>query len=145
MANNLKAAMAISFNASIKKVWKALTDPAIIKEYLFGTNTITDWQKGSPITYRGEWNGRPYEDKGVIVDIVPGRLLHTTYFSSMRGKEDRPENYNNVIYDLKEEHGHTILTLSQDNIDSEEELIHSEENWSKVLENMKEIVERRDF
>lgn len=143
MRNKFKAAMAISLKAPASKVWKALTDPTIIKQYLFGTETRSDWKKGSPITYRGEWNGKQYEDKGRIVDIVPDRLLHTTYFSSLRGKEDRPENYNNVIYDLKEENGHTILTLSQDNIETEEELLHSEQNWSRVLDDMKRIVESR--
>jgi uncharacterized protein YndB with AHSA1/START domain len=143
MRKKFKAAMAISLNAPASKVWKALTDPSIIKQYLFGTEAESDWKKGSKITYRGEWDGKQYEDKGEIVDIVPERLLHTTYFSSMRGKEDLPENYNNVIYDLKEDNGHTILTLSQDNIDSEEELLHSEENWSRVLDGMKRIVESR--
>jgi uncharacterized protein YndB with AHSA1/START domain len=143
MRKKFKAAMAISLNAPASKVWKALTDPSIIKQYLFGTEAESDWKKGSKITYRGEWEGKQYEDKGEIVDIVPERLLHTTYFSSMRGKEDRPENYNNVIYDLKEDNGHTILTLSQDNIDSEEELLHSEANWSRVLDGMKRIVESR--
>ena len=33
-----------------------------------------------------------------MIDIVSEKLLHTTYWSSMGGKEDKPENYNNVIY-----------------------------------------------
>jgi uncharacterized protein YndB with AHSA1/START domain len=128
--------------ASADKVWDALTNPALIKEYLFGTNAHTDWKKGSPITYIGEWEGKRYEDKGQIVDIVPERLLHTTYYSSMTGKEDRPENYKNVIYELQPENGHTVLTLSQDNIDTEDELLHSQQNWSTVLDNLKKVVER---
>jgi uncharacterized protein YndB with AHSA1/START domain len=142
MSNKLKAEMSISMKASASKVWDALTNPALIKQYLFGTNTRSDWKKGSPITYSGEWEGKRYEDKGEIVDIAPERLLHTTYLSSMSGKEDRPENYNNVIYRLDPAEDHTILTLSQDNIDTEEELLHSEQNWSKVLDNLKQLVER---
>ena len=115
----------------------------MIKQYLFGTDTTTDWKKGSPITYRGVWEGKPYEDKGTIIDIVPNKLLHTTYYSPMSGKEDKPENYNNVIYDLKVDHGHSIVTLTQDNIDSEEQLLKMEQNWGMVLDGMKKTVEKQ--
>ncbi len=58
------------------------------------------------------------------LDIVPEKLLHTTYFSDMSGKEDKPENYANVIYELNQQNGHSIVTISQDNIDNEEQLEH---------------------
>ena len=79
MADNLTATKSININVPVGKVWKALTDPAIIKEYMFGTNTVSDWQKDSTITYSGEWEGKSYEDKGVIVDIIPEKLLHTMF------------------------------------------------------------------
>lgn len=140
MAGKLKAEMSINFNASLKKVWQALTDPSLIKEYLFGTETNTDWKKGSPITYRGEFNGQQFEDRGQVVDIVPEKRLHTTHHSSMRADDD---HFNNVVYELQEEKdGHTVLTLSEDNIDSEEELLNTEQNWSRALDNLKRIVER---
>ena len=129
-------------NAPVNKVWDALTNPHLIKEYLFGTKTTTDWKKGSPITYEGEWQGRNYKDKGVVVDIIPEKLLHTTYWSSMSGKEDRPENYNNVLYEVEEQNGGTLVTISQDNIKDEEELEHMNENWGIVLDNMKKLLEK---
>ncbi|MES2703139.1 MAG: hypothetical protein V4649_10895 [Bacteroidota bacterium] len=55
--------------------------------------------------------------------------------------EDRTENYNNVVYALSGDDQHTILTLSQDNLDDEKDLKHSEENWCKVLDNMKCVIE----
>lgn len=141
MADNLTATKSININVPVSKVWKAITDPAMIKEYLFGTNTVSDWQKGSTITYSGEWEGKSYVDKGVIIDIVPEKLLHTTYFSGMSGKEDKPENYANVIYKVSPDDGHSIITISQDNIDTEEQLKHMEDNWGKVLEGMKKLLE----
>ncbi len=141
MANKLTAKASININVPVSKVWKALTDPAMIKEYLFGTNTVSDWQKGSSITYSGEWEGKSYEDKGVIVDIVPERLLHTTYYSAMSGKEDKPENYANVIYKVSPDDGHSLITITQDNIDDEKQQQHMMENWEKVLESMKKSLE----
>ena len=109
---------------------------------MFGTNTITDLKKGSPITYEGEWEGKAYKDKGKIVDIIPEKLLHTTYWSSMSGKEDRPENYNNVLYEVEEQNGGTLVTISQDNIKDEKELEHMNQNWGIVLDSMKKLLEK---
>src|SRR4051794_23634831 len=113
MANNLTSTNSISIHAPASKVWQALTDPAQIKQYLFGTNAKSDWKKGSPITYTGEWEGKTYEDKGMIIDIIPEKKLHTTYWSSMGGTEDKPENYNNVVYELSPEGNDTKLTITQ--------------------------------
>lgn len=140
--NKLISKTSIEINAPAHKVWQALTDPAMIKEYLFGTNTITDWKKGSSITYEGEWQGKAYKDKGTIIDIVPEKLLHTTYWSSMGGKEDKPENYNNVLYELEPLGEQTKVTIAQDNIDTEEQVQHMNQNWSMVLDGMKKLLEK---
>ena len=142
MANKSVAQSSIVINAPVNKVWKALIDPAQIKEYLFGTNAVSDWQKGSSITYEGEWEGKKYKDKGTIIDIVPEKLLHTTYWSSIGGKEDKPENYNNVIYKLQPRGESTTVTISQDNTADEAGLKHMEENWGLVLSNMKKHLEK---
>lgn len=139
---NSTATASILLNATPQRVWEALTDPVQIKEYLFGTTTTTDWKKGSPITYAGEWEGKAYEDKGTIIDIQPGKLLHTTYYSSMSGKDDKPENYSNVIYKLDAEGDKTRLTITQDNAGDEASKEHSQNNWNMVLESLKKLVEK---
>ncbi len=142
MENSLTATASTKINVPISKVWQALTDPAIIKQYLFGTDTVTDWKKGSDIRYRGVWQGKPYEDKGKIIEIVPEKKLHTTYLSGNSGKEDKPENYNNVIYTLESEYGRTIITITQDNVKDAKEQEHAAQNWNTVLENMKKVLEQ---
>jgi uncharacterized protein YndB with AHSA1/START domain len=142
MNKNLVSKSSVVINAPVDKVWEALTNPSLIKEYLFGTNTITDWKKGSAIYYEGEWEGKAYQDKGHIVDMVPEKLLYTTYWSSMSGKEDKPENYNNVLYEIKPENGGTLITISQDNIEDEKQLKHMNQNWGLVLGKMKRLLEK---
>jgi uncharacterized protein YndB with AHSA1/START domain len=142
MQNSLIVKTSVTLNATPERVWKALTDPEEIKQYLFGTKTKSDWKIGSPITYTGEWEGKSYEDKGVIVDLKPGELLHTTYFSSMSGKEDKPENYANVIYQIIPSGKQTVLSITQDNNADEKSRDHSEQNWKMVLQSFKELVEK---
>lgn len=128
-------------NAPASKVWEALTRPELIQQYLFGTQVTTDWQPGSPIRYRGVWNGQPYEDKGEIVQVEPERRLVSTYWSPMSGVEDAPENYKTVSYLLAPEGSATRLTVTQDNNASDEEVKHLEENWNMVLAGIKKLLE----
>lgn len=134
--------VSVNINAPVSKVWQALVDPALIKQYLFGTEAESDWKKGSSIIYNGVWQGKPYTDKGIIVEIIPEKLLHTTYYSPLSGKEDKPENYNNVITELKSGNDFTTVTISQDNIKDEAELKHMEQNWGTVLDGMKKLLEK---
>ena len=98
MENDLTAKKTIVINAPVAKVWNALTDPTIIKQYMFGTEVVTDWKVGSPIKFKGVWQGKAYEDKGTIVQLIPQQVLRYTFWSSLGGFEDKPENYANVTF-----------------------------------------------
>ena len=141
MNKTLIAKATININAPTSKVWDALTKPDLIKQYMFGTQVTTDWKVGSPITYKGEWNGKAYEDKGKVLQIEPGKLLVSTFWSSLSGLSDVPENYKTVSYELSAEGRGTNLTITQDNNDSQEEANHSEQNWKMVLEGIKKLLE----
>jgi uncharacterized protein YndB with AHSA1/START domain len=125
------------------KVWVALTDPEQIKQYMFGSQVETDWKRGSPIVWKGEYEGKKYEDKGEILEIEPERRLKVTHFSPLSGQEDRPENYHSLVYELEESRGRTHVSLSQDNNPDEEAADHSRANWERMLAGLKEVVEGR--
>jgi uncharacterized protein YndB with AHSA1/START domain len=123
------------------QVWDALTDPDLIEKYMFGSRVETDWKVGSPITWNGEYDGKAYEDKGEVVAVEPGKLLEVTHFSPLGGREDRPENYHRLVYELEERNGVTHVSLSQDNNPTEEAAEHSRGNWEKMLAGLKRVVE----
>ena len=135
------ARASVHIDAPASKVWAALTDPEQIKQFMFGADVHTDWKPGSPISFTGSYQGKSYEDKGEIVECVPeDRLVHT-YWSSMAGEPDSPENYKTVSYTLQDDGHGTRLTLTQDHNGSTEARQHSEENWRKVLEGVKKVAE----
>ena len=93
-------------------VWRTLTDPAAIKRFMFDTTVQTDWQPGSPIVWKGEYDGRAYEDKGEILAVEPERRLQHTHFSALSGRDDVPENYHTLTYTLEPSRAGTLLTLT---------------------------------
>ncbi len=130
-----------TINAPATKVWDALTKPALIKQYMFGTEVTTDWHVGSPIKYRGEWKGKSYEDKGKVLEIEPRKRLVSTFWSALAGLPDAPENYKTVSYELAPEGDRTTLTITQDNNASQEEAQEAEKNWHMVLDGIKKLLE----
>lgn len=141
MNKGLIAKATIIINASSSKVWDALTKPDLIRQYLFGTEVKTNWKVGSPITYSGIWEGKPYMDKGKVLQVDPGKLLVSTFWSSLSDLPDVPENYKTVRYELSAEGDGTRLTITQDNNDTQEDANHSEQNWKFVLEGIKKLLE----
>ena len=71
-----------------KRVWTALTDPDEIEKYMFGSHVVTDWKPGSPIVWKGEYEGKTYEDKGKILEFEPERRLrvHALQPAERRGR-----------------------------------------------------------
>lgn len=142
LKGELVARASIPINAPVGKVWEALINPELIKQYMFGTDVISDWKEGSPIVWRGDWLGKKYEDKGVILKIVPERLIRYSHFSPLSNKPDRPENYHTVTIELASERTGTTVFLSQDNNKTASELEHSEKNWKIMLDGLKKLLEK---
>ena len=81
MLHDLAVTGTIDINVPVSKVWDTMTNPEIIKEYLFGTETVTDWKVGSEIVFQGEYNGQKYRDHGVILEYIPNELVSYSYWS----------------------------------------------------------------
>jgi len=145
MNNDLIAKVSITTKAPSAEVWNALVDPRAIHEYMFGTNVVSDWKEGEPIVWKGEWQGKPYEDKGVILQLRPGRMIQYSHFSPLSGVPDKPENYHTVTIELSKQGTQTRISLSQDNNGNEQERQHSEANWEGMLNSLKKYLEEKPF
>jgi uncharacterized protein YndB with AHSA1/START domain len=126
--------------APIEKVWDALVNPEIVKQYFFGSTQETDWKIGSQIVWTGEYDGTKYVEKGKVIEFIPNQKLSYSYLSSWSGLEDKEENYLYVIYEVKSVEDYTELTITQSNYD-EDKAKHSSENWAVVINGLKNLVE----
>jgi uncharacterized protein YndB with AHSA1/START domain len=129
-------------DASPERVWQAITDPEQVRQYMAGAQVDSGWQQGDPITWSGEWNGRPFQDKGKILAIDPGKQLRVSHYSALSGQPDVPESYHVVTYDLTREGDRTRLLLTQENNSDEAMVAESEKTWSMMLDGLKKVAEQ---
>jgi uncharacterized protein YndB with AHSA1/START domain len=141
MAEDFVARASTKIRAPVAKVWEALVNPEKIKLYMFGTTVASSWKEGSPITWKGEWEGRAYEDKGKILQMKPERILRYTHFSPLTGEPDKPENYHTITIELSSQGDATSISLIQDKNPTEKARQHSEKNWTMMLSGLKKLLE----
>jgi uncharacterized protein YndB with AHSA1/START domain len=142
MNKEFDARASTTINAPTARVWDALVNPTSIKQYMFGTNVTSDWKKGGRISWKGEWEGKAYEDKGVILQIEPQRKLQYSHFSPLAGLPDKPENYHTVTIELSGAGSQTRVSLTQDNNSDKKAREHSEKNWAMMLAGLKKLLEK---
>lgn len=149
MSQLLTVTSTITIQAPAAKVWNALTNPEMTKKYMFGCEALSDWKPGSPLIWKGNFNGvEMVAVKGQIVKIEPGKFLaYTTIDPNNPAVPDLPENYLTVTYDLSEQNSHTLLTVTQGDYSTVAEGGKRYEEtiagggWTPILTRIKELVE----
>jgi uncharacterized protein YndB with AHSA1/START domain len=140
--NDTIAQASIVIQAPVEKVWRALIDPKASKAYMFGAEVNSGWKEGDSVSWKGEWQGKKFEDKGTVLRVEPEQLLQYTHFSPLSGEEDIPSNYHTVTIMLSEEDGGVWVSLTQDKNDSPKTREHAEKNWRMMLESLKKYLEQ---
>lgn len=139
----------ITINAPAEQVWDALVNPEKTKVYMFGCETVSDWQVGSSLDWKGEHEGQEIiYVKGEILDIQPEKFLAYTTIDPNSDMDDTSENYLKVTYALTPENGNTVLTVTQGDYNTVaegerryQEAYNNGEGWNPILVEIKKLVE----
>ena len=139
----------IVINAPASVVWNALVNPEQTKKYMFGCEALSDWNVGSPLLWKGEYEGKEMIFvKGHIVDIQPEKFLAYTAIDPNSTIVDTPENYLTVTYTLSSVKGQTTLTVTQGDYSTVaegerryQEAYNNGEGWNPILREIKKLVE----
>lgn len=142
---NYVARAEVDVSAPRREVWTVLTSSGSHPEILMGAEVISDWRLGSRIVWRGEWQGKTFEDHGRVIELddreEPWRIV-LTHFSPLSGQPDVPDNYHTLHFELEETPAGTHVTLDQDNNPTVEAAQHSQQNWETMLRGVKAVAER---
>ena len=111
MATNISV---IRLDATKGKVWDTLTKPEFVKLWQYGSDLVTNWEVGSDIKFRTEWEGKIFEQWGQVLEVRPLELLKYSLFAPRPGLEDKPENYLVMSYVLTTENDQTKLEIIQE-------------------------------
>lgn len=149
MSEPLFVKNSITIEAPASTVWDVLTNPLQTKKYMFGCETVSDWKPGSPLLWKGEYEGKEMVFvKGDIVEIRPNEYLAYTTIDPNSDIDDTSENYLTVTYDLQPQNGETLLTVTQGDYHKVaegerryQEAWNNGAGWSPILEEIKKVAE----
>jgi uncharacterized protein YndB with AHSA1/START domain len=127
--------------AKAEDVWKTLTTKEGMKAYMLGADVETDWKVGSPITMKGEFNGKPYEDRGEVRAFEPKKCFSYTHVSSAA-----PDAEHLVTVEIAPHERGTEVMITQANADGRvtdadrEHKAQYEKTWAMMLEGLEKAV-----
>lgn len=127
----------IEVDASAEKVWSTITEHA--SEVSFGATVESDWTAGSPVVWRGEWEGTSFEDRGEVVEAIAPHRLVLTHASGSAEPDAAPHL---LTYELSAGGAGTHVEFWQDGNATEAAASESEGNWRQHLAAVKERAER---
>jgi uncharacterized protein YndB with AHSA1/START domain len=122
-------------------VWQALTSREGMKAYMMGADVETDWRVGGPITMRGEFHGKSFEDRGEVRSFEPERRLSYTHVSSAA-----PDQAHLVTFELRPRGDGTEVTVTQASAgeaaaaSDEKNKAQYEKTWATMLEGLEKAV-----
>lgn len=139
----------IAINAPAAKVWDALINPVQTEKYMFGCRAVSDWKPGSSLQWKGLYEGNEVVFvKGHIVNIEPEKFLAYTTIDPNSTIADIAENYLTVTYNLTDEIGKTLLTVTQgdyalvaDGAKRYNDAYNNGDGWNPILIQIKALVE----
>lgn len=114
-----------------ERVWAELMHPGA--RWVLGANIETDFRPGSPITFEGHFFGRVFADKGQVIAVERPRLLHFTHFAPLNGLEGVPANYHEIRIMLEPDDHGTLVTVVEENFDTERHAAAAEGHWKNAL------------
>lgn len=124
----------ILLNAKPSKVWDALKDPKMTKKFMFNCEAHSSWEIGSPIVWKGNFQGYESGEKGIILNYEKEKQLQYSSIDPNFGIEDIPENYLHITYDLSENGEGTELKMTIENFNNDpERIINVAKGWDNVI------------
>ena len=138
MATNISR---ITINTTVKKVWDTLTKPEFVKLWQYGSLLQTNWEVGSKIKFVTEWEGKIFEQWGIVLEYTPTQKLRYSLFAPRPDLEDKPENYFEMIYSLTADNGQTKLEIVQE--DNRPNAVQEDEQGeeNQILKMLKQVAE----
>jgi uncharacterized protein YndB with AHSA1/START domain/DNA-binding transcriptional ArsR family regulator len=122
-----------------EQLWAAITSPEFTRRYFYSTAVESDWQSGSPFTYRQDDGSIAIS--GDVLEVEPPHRLVTT-FSTHQDEETRAERPSRVTWEIEPMGDVCKLTLVHDDFDGMTKTYQEVgSGWPPVLSSLKSLLE----
>lgn len=119
-----------------ERVWQAITDPALTREYFYATDILSDWTVGARWTSESDGH---VSLEGEILEIEPPRrLVQSFHVTDEDPAADDPPS--TVTWELTPLDRGTRLRLIHDG-QGEATMTYTEGGWEYILDGLKRVVE----
>jgi uncharacterized protein YndB with AHSA1/START domain len=124
-----------------ERVWETLTSRDGMKAYMMGADVEADWRVGGQIRMHGQYQGKPFEDRGEVKSFEPARELAYTHESG-----SAPGQAHLVTFELQPRGDGTEVTVTQAAASGGDHPEHAknkamyEKTWATMLEALEKAV-----
>ncbi|TPM28262.1 SRPBCC domain-containing protein [Mesorhizobium sp. B2-3-4] len=136
---------AIAIHAEPAKVWRVLTTPAMIAQWMSDEELDVSLEPhtGGAIVIRGLLHGMPFENNGMVRSFEPQRAFAYDYWSTLSASRlaDVPENRTVVGFTLAPAEEGTLLTVTLSGFAEPSIRPHANLYWGPTLRILKAMCE----
>jgi uncharacterized protein YndB with AHSA1/START domain len=127
-------------NATADKVWRALTEGEITRQYWINHRNVSDWKVGSTWQHEDYDNPAAVDVVGTVVESDRPRRLVVTWASPKEAND--PAKRSRVTYDIAESGEMVRLTVTHDELEPGSNMARNvSEGWPIVLSGLKTLLE----
>jgi uncharacterized protein YndB with AHSA1/START domain/DNA-binding transcriptional ArsR family regulator len=123
--------------SSPERVWQALTSADLTAQY-WGHSNVSDWQPGSSWEHRRVDGSGIADVVGTIIESTPPKRLALTFDAP---GEEAPGGPTIVTFDIEPYHEIVRLTVTHENLASQDALDAISVGWPAVFANLKSLLE----
>ena len=131
----LSKTVTTTYSTNLHQLWNVLTKPEYTEKYMFNCRVETNLLVGSPIIWRGVFQGVEQYLEGEILISEPQKKLKYSIVDPSLFDPQKPESYVHVSYELKQvDHKHVQLKVTTETFDgNKERLEHASGGWEVMI------------
>jgi uncharacterized protein YndB with AHSA1/START domain len=130
----------IYIRSTAEKVWQALIEPEMTRQYWSNHRNTSDWRVGSPWRHEDHDDASLVDISGTILESVVSRRLGFTWATPLDAKAGA--RLSRVVFEMTEDDGVVRLILTHDQLSEGSDMAEGiTEGWPLVLSSLKSLLE----
>lgn len=123
-----------------EKLWAALLDGEMTKQYWFGHRNVSDWKAGSVWKHQNCDDAGRVDIVGKVVESTPPRRLVLTW--AFPADAENEANHSRVTFEIEPYHDAVRLTVTHAELEPGSKMLDGiTKGWPMVLSGLKTLLE----